>query len=110
MTFFGIVTKDNQGKHARVWSIVLQTLKVDILICLNSHHNEKLNIIKKISEEEKQFECPNYGSFPSSAVLLFRGYFLDKVSIFNLKYQLNTENGSKYYRYYTFYFLNFCLI
>ncbi|KAE9537017.1 hypothetical protein AGLY_006824 [Aphis glycines] len=78
LTFFERVTKDNQEKHARVWSIVLQTLKVDILICLNPHHNEKLKIIKKISEEEKQFDCPNYGSFPSSAVLLFRGYFLGK--------------------------------
>jgi len=88
---------------------VLQTLKVDILICLNQHHEEKSKIMNKILEEEKQFDHSNYGSFPSSAVLLFRGYFLDKVSIFNLKYQLNTENGSKYYRYYTFYIFKFLL-
>lgn len=73
---FRIVTKDNQGTHASVWSIVLQTLKVDILICLNQHHEEKSKIMNKILEEEKQFDRSNYGSFPSSAVLLFRGYFL----------------------------------
>ncbi|XP_050062263.1 uncharacterized protein LOC114120731 isoform X3 [Aphis gossypii] len=88
LTFFEIVTKDNQGKHARVWSIVLQTLKVDILICLDPHHNETLEIINKISEEEKQFDCPNYGSFPSSAVLLFRGYFLGKDIDDNMKTKL----------------------
>lgn len=101
LTFFGIVseqlyssnndeTQVNQGKNAKVWSIVLQTLKVDILICLDKYPDEKSMVIKKILEEEKQFDCPTYGSFPSSAVLLFRGYFLDNVCLFNLKYQLKT--------------------
>jgi len=74
-----------QKKHARVWYILLLTLEIDIMNCMNTpDEKKKEEAINKLLTEEKQFNSLDYGSFPSSAVLLFRRYFLDNVNIFNL--------------------------
>jgi len=74
-----------QKKHARVWYILLLTLKIDIMNCMNTPDEKiKGEAITELLTEEKQFNSLDYGSFPSSAVLLFRRYFLDNVSIFKL--------------------------
>ncbi|XP_026821166.1 uncharacterized protein LOC113559621 isoform X2 [Rhopalosiphum maidis] len=64
-------------KHATVWHILFLKLEIDIMKCLNK---ENINIVNKINDllkAEEEFNKSGYGSFPSSAVLLFRRYFLD---------------------------------
>jgi len=76
---------EQEIRHARMWYILLQTLKVDILIQYLIVYNEcGVDITKeenKLSHAEKVF-FESHDSFPSSAVLLFRRYFLDKVSTY----------------------------
>ncbi|XP_025194309.1 uncharacterized protein LOC112593930, partial [Melanaphis sacchari] len=83
---------DNQNKHVHVWYILLKTLKLDIMKHITSISDQDIQQADhELSEDENKFNVPEYGSFPSSAVLLFRGYFLIRVSLFNL-YNIN-----KYY-------------
>ncbi|XP_025192757.1 uncharacterized protein LOC112592829 [Melanaphis sacchari] len=77
---------ENHIKQAKVWSILLQTLKIDIIDCITiANKKKKEEAIKKLQKEEQQFNESNYGSFPSSAVLLFRRYFLDNSISGNIK-------------------------
>ncbi|XP_025207225.1 uncharacterized protein LOC112603038 [Melanaphis sacchari] len=76
---------DKQNKHVHVWRTLLKTLKLDIMKHITSISVQDIERADhELSEEENKFNVPEYGSFPSSAVLLFRKYFLDIVSIFNL--------------------------
>jgi hypothetical protein len=70
-------------KHAIVWHTLLLRLKIDIMKCIDEKNTDiinETNVLLKANEEE--FDKSDYGSFPSSAVLLFRSYFLDYVSTY----------------------------
>ncbi|XP_025196769.1 uncharacterized protein LOC112595687 [Melanaphis sacchari] len=65
-------------KHVDVWFILLKTLETDIMNHRDKKdQNAEMTALNELFKEEKQFDRLDYGSFPSSAVLLFRRYFLD---------------------------------
>lgn len=69
---------EQEIRHARIWYILLQTLKVDITKYV-PYENTLIDEETKLLDAEEEFFL-FHKSFPSSAVLLFRRYFLDKVS------------------------------
>lgn len=74
-------------KHAKVWYILFLRLQLDTVKRNDEYYGlsiRKTEKIEKLKKEEEEFDKSGYGSFPSSAVLLFRRYFLDNVNIFNL--------------------------
>ncbi|XP_060848106.1 uncharacterized protein LOC132927573 [Rhopalosiphum padi] len=74
-TFFD--KNEEYKKHAIVWHILFLRLKIDIMKCIDKHNTDEINEINELlKENEEEFDKSGYG-FPSSAVLLFRSYFLD---------------------------------
>lgn len=77
-----------QKKHVDIWNLLLLVLKLDIMtIFINENEviEDSGKIRNAISIGEKKFIETDYRNpFPSSAVLLYRRYFLDEVSIFDL--------------------------
>ncbi|XP_027849164.2 uncharacterized protein LOC114128775 isoform X2 [Aphis gossypii] len=67
---------EQEIRHARIWYILLQTLKVDITKYV-PYENTLIDEETKLLDAEEEFFL-FHKSFPSSAVLLFRRYFLDK--------------------------------
>ncbi|XP_060848097.1 uncharacterized protein LOC132927562 isoform X2 [Rhopalosiphum padi] len=67
-------------KHAKVWYILFLRLQLDTVKRNDEYYGlsiRKTEKIEKLKKEEEEFDKSGYGSFPSSAVLLFRSYFLD---------------------------------
>lgn len=83
--FYNLV--ETQKKHSAIWSLLLLTLKLDITEKLEENKlKEDIGKMEvAITKIEKTFnEVDHKIPFPSSAVLLFRRYFLDDVSTFDL--------------------------
>ncbi|XP_050062261.1 uncharacterized protein LOC126551913 [Aphis gossypii] len=89
-----------QKKHVDTWNLLLLTLKLDIMTTELNNFGDTGNLRMAIRDEEIKFDRLGYVKpFPSSAVLLFRHYFLyennitkDKIQILHkLRRWLNNE-------------------
>ncbi|XP_025191466.1 uncharacterized protein LOC112591763 [Melanaphis sacchari] len=108
---------DNQNKHVQVWRTLLKTLKLDIMKHITSISDQDIEQADhELSKEENKFNVPEYGSFPSSAVLLFRGYFLIRRHddqretqynqwLYNYALWKSTDYDDVYYRRYNFMYM-----